>query len=232
MLKGNKIPSARPQTISERTILTAGNNKAEIKAYGLRLLLSRHPEIAKLKKTHTPSVHGNKSWSTSWVLIDHIRKTRLEPGSKILEIGCGWGMTGIFCAKKFDAAVTAADIDPDIYPYLDLHAKINKVKVEFLNKGFDKISSRRLQDVDMIIGSDICFWDDLIDPLRRLIQRARRASVGRILIADPGRPTFDSLVESLAPKRGVEVLDHEIKKPRRMSGKILDITNHLLGGRF
>lgn len=161
------------------------------------------------------------------MLIDHIRKTRLESGSKILEIGCGWGLTGIFCAKKFDAAVTSVDIDPDIYPYLDLHARINKVKVEFLNKGFDKISSSSLQDVDMIIASDICFWDNLIDPLRRFIQRARRASVGRILIADPGRPTFDSLVESLAPKRGVEVLDHEIKKPRRMSGKILQITDHL-----
>ena len=207
--------------------MTAGNNRTEIKAYGLRLLLSRHSEIAKLKRKYTPSVHGNKSWSTSWVLIDHIRKTPLKYGLKILEIGCGWGMTGIFCAKKFDAAVTAADIDPDIYPYLDLHAKINKVNVEFLNKGFDKISSRRLQDVDMIIGSDICFWDNLIDPLRRLIHRARRASVGRILIADPGRPTFDSLVESLAPKRGVEVIDHEIKKPRRMSGKILHITHHI-----
>jgi predicted nicotinamide N-methyase len=207
--------------------LTAVNNKAEIKAYGLRLLLSRHPEIARLKKKYAPSVHGNKSWGTSWLLIDHIRKTRLDSGSKILEIGCGWGMTGIFCAKKFDAAVTAVDIDPDIYPYLDLHARINKVKVEFLNKSFDQISSRRLQDVDMVIASDICFWDNLIDPLRRLIQRARRASVGRILIADPGRPTFDSLVESLAPKKGVEVLDHEIKKPRRMSGKILDITKHL-----
>jgi len=204
--------------------LTANKPKTEIKAYGLRLLLSRHPEVARLKRKHAPSVHGNKFWSTSWLLIDHIKKTRLKPGSKILEIGCGWGLTGIFCAKKFDAAVTAVDIDPDIYPYLDLHARINRVNVEFLNKGFDQISSRRLQDVEMIIGSDICFWDNLIDPLRRLIQRARRASVGRILIADPGRPTFDSLVEALSPKRGVEVLDREIHKPRRMSGKILQIT--------
>ena len=196
----------------------------EIRAYGLRLLLSRHPEIARLKRKHTPSVHGNKSWNTSWLLIDHIRKTRLESGAKVLEIGCGWGTTGIFCAKKFAAAVTAVDIDPDIYPYLDLHARLNKVKVEFLNKGFDKISSRRLQEVDMIIGSDICFWEDLIDPLRRLIRRARRASVGRILIADPGRPTFDTLVGSLAPKRGVQVLDRETKKPRHISGKILQIT--------
>lgn len=205
--------------------MTAANIKTEIRAYGLRLLLSRHPEIARLKRKYAPSVHGNKTWNTSWLLIDHIRKTRLDSGSRVLEIGCGWGTTGIFCAKKFAAAVTAVDIDPDISPYLEVHARINKVKVAFLNKGFDQISSRRLQDVDMIVGSDICFWDDLIDPLRRLIRRARRASVGRILIADPGRPTFDALVSSLAPQRGVQVLDCETKKPRPISGKILRITD-------
>lgn len=207
--------------------MTDSSPKTEMKAYGLRLLLSRHPEIRSLKRKHAPSVHGNKFWSTSWLLIDHIKKNRLKPGSKILEIGCGWGLTGIFCAKKFSAAVTAMDIDPDIYPYLELHARINNVKVAFLNKGFNKIGRRRLREIDMIIGSDICFWDNLIDPLRRLIQRARQASVGRILIADPGRPTFDRLVESLRPKKGVEVFDREIKRPRPMSGKILQITQHL-----
>jgi predicted nicotinamide N-methyase len=203
--------------------LTANNQRTEIRAYGLRLLLSRHPEVRRLKRKHSPSVHGNKLWSTSWLLIDYIKKKRLKPRSKILEIGCGWGLTGIFCAKSFSAAVTAVDIDPDIYPYLDLHTRINKVKVDFLNKAFDELSCRRLRDIDMIIGSDICFWDNLIDPLRRLIQRARRASVGRILIADPGRPTFDNLVESLRPKKGVEVFDRQIKKPRPISGKILQI---------
>jgi len=205
--------------------LTGSNIKSEIKAKGLRVLLSRHPEIRKLKRKHTPSVHGNKLWGTSWLLIDHIRKTRLKPGSRIMEIGCGWGLTGIYCAKKFAATVTAVDIDPDIYPYLELHTRINNVNLEFLNKGFDKINSHRLRRVDMIIGSDICFWDNLIDPLRRLIQRARRASVGRILIADPGRPTFDSLVESLRPKKGVEVFDCEINRPRRISGRILDVSS-------
>lgn len=207
--------------------MTVNNRKTEIRAYGLRLLLSGHSEIRRLKRKHAPSVHGNKLWGTSWLLIDHIKKTRLKPGSKILEIGCGWGLTGIFCAKRFGAAVTAVDIDPDIYPYLDLHARINRVEVEFLNKSFDKIKGSLLQNIDMIIGSDICFWDNLIDPLRRLIHRARRASVGRILIADPGRPTFDALVESLVPKKGVEVFDREIKKPRRMSAKILQITDRL-----
>lgn len=207
--------------------MTTNSKKNEIKAYGLRLLLSHHPEVRRLKRNHAPSVHGNKLWSTSWLLIDHLNKNRLKPGSKILEIGCGWGLTGIFCAKKFDAVVTAVDIDPDIHPFLDLHARIHKVKVEFLNKSFDQIGSRRLKDIDMIIGSDICFWDNLIDPLRRLIQRARRASVGRILLADPGRPTFDSLIGSLSPQKGIEVFDREIKKPRRIIGKILQISRGL-----
>lgn len=205
--------------------MSVAKPKTQIRAHGLRLLLSRHPEIRKLKRKYSPSVHGNKLWSTSWLLIDHLKKNPLQPGSRVLELGCGWGMTGIFCAKNFNATVTAVDIDPDIYPYLQLHSRINNVQVEFLNKGFDQLDRRRLEGVDMIIGSDICFWDNLIAPLRKLIQRARRASVGRILIADPGRPTFDTLAESLRPKRGVEVLEHQVKRPRPLSGRILQITS-------
>lgn len=199
--------------------------KNKISAYGLRLLLSNHPQIRKLKRKYTPSVHGNKLWSTSWLLIDYLRQNKLPPGLNVLEVGCGWGLTGIYCAKKCNSSVTAVDIDPDIYPFLELHAKENKVKIEFLNIGFDKIRSRLLKDVNVLIASDICFWDDLVDPLRRLVQRARRSCVDQILIADPGRPTFDNMIDRLMPRKGIEVLDRQINKPYHASGKILKIRN-------
>lgn len=203
--------------------MTAVQRKTEIRAYGLRLLLSAHPEVRRLKRKYTPSVHGNKTWSTSWLLIDHLRRTGLKSGAKVLEIGCGWGLTGIYCAKKFDAAVTAVDIDAETYPYLDLHARVNRVQVEFINTRFEKVGHSLLHDVDLMVGSDICFWDELVDPLRRLVQRARRCGVRQILIADPGRPTFDRLVKTLKPKKAVQLLEREIRKPRPIAGQILKI---------
>ena len=202
-------------------------NRTNIKAFGIQLLLSSHPEIRKLKRKYQPSVHGYKSWNSSWLLIDFIKRNHLNPKSNVLEIGCGWGLSGIYCAKKYAVTVTATDIDPDIYPFLNLHASINQVDITYLNIGFEKIRSNILKNADLVIGSDICFWENLIDPLRRLIQRAKRASVDKILIADPGRPTFDELSERFISKRGADLLEHEIKKPYPVSGKILKIENNL-----
>jgi predicted nicotinamide N-methyase len=206
-------------------MLAKKRKKTNIKAFGIQLLLSSHPEIRKLKKIYKPSVHGHKSWNASWLLIDFIKRNHLNSKSKVLEIGCGWGLSGIYCAKKYDVIVTATDIDPDIYPYLNLHARINRVDIEYQNIGFDEIRSNLLRNVNLLIGSDICFWENLIDPLRRLIQRAKRASVDRILIADPGRPTFNDLSELYMSKRGVELLEREIMNPYLVSGKILKIEN-------
>lgn len=37
-------------------------------------------------------------------------KMMLEPGQKVLDIGCGWGGTGLFLAKYFDADVTGVTL--------------------------------------------------------------------------------------------------------------------------
>ena len=199
-------------------------NRTHIRSHGLNLLLSGHPEIKKLKKNYQPSTHGNKVWRTSWLLVDYLKKQQLITSRhKVLDVGCGWGICGICCARTYHAKVICADIDPDVYPYLNLHAEINKVKIDFLKLGFDQIKSKLLKDIDVIVGADICFWDNLVDPLRRLIQRAKRASVKLILLADPGRPTFDDLSEFFIHKSGAELLEWEIKKPYSTSGKILHI---------
>ena len=132
-------------------------------------------------------------------------------------------MAGIYCAKKHNASVTCVDIDDAVLPYLNLIARTNNVEVDFLNLGFDQIRRNILNPVDIIIGSDICFCDSLIAPLRRLIQRAKQASVKQVIICDPGRWPFDDLSRLFVGKNGVELLEWEINKPYRISGKILKI---------
>ena len=105
------------------------------------------------------------------MLIDYISQSDSIANKRVLELGCGWGVTGIYCAKKHHALVTCVDLDNEVYPYLNLTAKTNKVEVDFLNLGIDQIKRGILKDIDIIIGSDICFCDTLIDPLRRLFNR-------------------------------------------------------------
>ena len=197
--------------------------KKEIKAHGVRLLLSRHPEIRKLKRQHYPAFHGNKHWSASWLLMDFLGHKGLPKKAHLMEVGCGWGLAGIYCAKKHGAIVTGVDRDPDVFPYLRLHADINREKISTLKSDLRKIKKRDLKKTDVMIGADICFWDNMVDPLRKLIQKALKNGVKQVLVADPGRPTFEKIVDYFC-KRGVgKVYDWDTRRPRPIAGRILRI---------
>ena len=197
--------------------------RKEIRAYGVRALLSSHPEVRRLKRHAAPSVHGTKHWPSSWLLMDYLKRTGLMRQARVIEIGAGWGLLSVFCAKAFDARVTAVDLDPDVFPFLRLHAKVNGIEVEELQLEFDKIAVRHLRGVDLLVGSDICFWDAMVGPLRRLIRRALRAGVGQILLADPGRGPFEVVAGELADSGRGAVFDWTAKRPRSISGRILRI---------
>ena len=186
----------------------ASRAKNEIKAYGLRVLQSRHPEVRKLKRLHTPSVHGNKHWASSWLLMDYFKQHGLRQGARVMEVGCGWGLAGIYCAKKHNAVVTGVDIDSEVFPYLRLHAEINKVKIATMKRAFGGLTGKHLKNFDVLIGADICFWDKLVCSLKRLINRALQTGPRMVLIADPGRPTFDELAKYFAEKLKSEYTEY------------------------
>jgi hypothetical protein len=86
-----------------------------------------------------------------------------------------------------------------------------------------KIKKRDLKKVDVMIGADICFWDSMVDPLRKLIQKALKNGVKQVFIADPGRPTFEKIA-TYFKKQGIgEVLDWDTRRPRSIAGRILKI---------
>lgn len=198
--------------------------RCEIKSHGIHVLLSNHKSIRKLKKDYAPSNHGHKVWPSSWLLIDYLKRKDFKKGRRILDIGCGWGLSGIFCAKHFKATVTCIDGDEKVYPYVQFLAGINKVNINFLSMEFSKIRRNILKHSNVIIGSDICFCETLINPLRRLIQRAKKAGVEKIVISDPGRWPFDDLSDLYINQRGTEVTDWQIARPIKTAGRILDIS--------
>ena len=141
-----------------------------------------------------------------------------------MDVGCGWGLAGIYCAKKHNAVVTSVDIDSEVFPYLRLHAEMNEVKIVTVRKGFEELEDKHLNNIDIMIGADICFWDTMVDPLKRLIIRALGAGVQLVLIADPGRPTFDEVVKYFIKKRSGEMLYRTVQRPHRIQGRILKIS--------
>lgn len=197
--------------------------KREIRSHGIRLLLSTHPEIRKLKCSHFPCLHGNRLWTSSWLLMDFFTRRGLPGSRHVMEVGCGWGLASIYCAKRHNAAVTAVDLDPEVFPYLHLHALINGVKVFTMKRAFGGLGQGDLEGIDVLMGADVCFWDKMILSLKRLINRGLRAGVRLVLIADPGRSPFNSLCDYYAEREGAHILDWTVRHPRRIQGRILKI---------
>jgi predicted nicotinamide N-methyase len=193
-------------------------------AYGIYLLESKHRLIRRLKKEYQPSVHGHKTWDSSFLLMDYLEHNPIRKGAKVLEVGCGWGPASVYCAKRFKAKVTGLDIDREVFPFLDVLAELNDVKVKSKVSRFEKLKGKELGEFDLLIGSDICFWDNLVKPLHRLISRSLKAGTKRVIITDPGRPTFYELCDLCTDKFKVSLAEWYSVEPERNTGEVVEIT--------
>ncbi len=196
------------------------------KVFGIKILKSGHKDIRRLKRNEEePSIHGHKMWGSSFMLMDFFKHNPPPKKSRVLELGAGWGQTSIYLAKKHKAKVTATDADPAVFKYLDLFAEHNDVSVKTKVAKFEKLTKKELSKYDIIVGGDICFWDELGDILYKLIKRAIDAGVKQIVIADPQRSPFNDLAERCVKDFHAELLDWDVDKPKRFTGSILLIEN-------
>ena len=156
--------------------------------------------------------------------MDYLRRHPIPSSTRVLEIGCGWGLLGLFCSKKFNCRVHGIDADKNVIPYLELHATINNIKMTAEKKKFEQLSIAYLSQFDMILGADVCFWDEMTDTLFKLIHRAKRGGVGTVMIADPCRSPFTDLVERARERyKEVTVVEKFLKNPVNATGEILII---------
>ena len=157
------------------------------------------------------------------MLLDYLHRRGVSPRARVLEIGCGWGLVGIACAKRFQAQVTGLDADAAVFPYLQLHAQRNGVHITTRHGTFADLTPQDLAAFDLIVGADICFWEELVDPLYQLVRHGIAVGVAEILVADPSRPPFDELCARCVQQGDAEVLDWATTTPVKESGRILRV---------
>lgn len=193
---------------------------------GLKVYPKSHDKIKKLqKRAGSPEIHGDKVWHSSYFIMDWLDANPPAPKSRILEIGCGWGVLGMYCAKNYQARVTATDADANVFPFMELHAKANDIEIKTKVSRYEDLKPALLAKQDLIVGGDICFWDELVEPLHQLIKNALDQGVPRIIIADPGRSPFMKLARRCRKLYKGSIRSVSITSPRSDSGYLLIINN-------
>lgn len=153
------------------------------------------PRIKKhFRSGNRPKEFGNKVWQVSLILIDYLQNQSFDKRLRVLEIGCGWGLPGVFMAKKFGCKVTCSDFDPTVMKVVELHAELNDCKVKTLAAGVEDLDVATLKKFDLIIGSEICYSDKIGEMMMEMLLRAKNAGVKEVMISDPGRPNFEDYV--------------------------------------
>lgn len=218
------MPAASAKRIATTAAPKSRAKPVSLERFGIERLLAGHPAMRKLRdEGHIPSIHGTKHWPSADLLIDYLQQNPLKKRAHVLDAGCGWGIGGIYCAKNFKSKVTAVDADAAVFPFLQAHAELNGVNITTLQQKFQNVKKETLADVHAVIGADICFWDELVKPLLKLIDRALDAGVRRVLIADPERAPFFALAEKCIKRYDADLVDWRSAAYPRISGSILVI---------
>lgn len=194
---------------------------------GALMPTASHPAIRSVKRRSAqPEIHGNKLWKSSSLVIDYLHRHPPAAARRVIDVGCGWGIGGVWCARQLRADVTSVDADPNVFPFLDVVAGLNGVATQHQARRFQQLTTRQLAGYDLMIGADICFWDELVKPVCNMVNRAIRAGVGQIVLADPERPTFVEMAERVIDRHGGELLEWSTRGPLNARGVLLVIENH------
>ena len=115
------------------------------------------------------------------------------------------------------------DTDSAVFPYVHLHADINNVDITTMETGFEELTTVSMKKFEIMIGADICFWDDMFETLKRLILRALESGVRTIVLSDPGREPFEKLGRYFVEEGKGEIMSWAVTHPHSIRGRILRI---------
>jgi len=121
-----------------------------------------------------------KIWEASIVLCEYLTQLNLDLNAHILELGAGAGLTGMMLGRM-GHPMTITDYDDHALALLQKNVKHNKLKNVRVNK-LDWFQSEVDETYDIIIGSELIYKEELIQPLLDLFLKCLKPE-GKIFIA-------------------------------------------------
>jgi len=137
-------------------------------------------------------------WSAGRGLAAHVgERPALVRGRRVIEVGCGLGLPALVAAR-LGAHVLACDAHPDVPALLRSNAALNDVVVAYHAGDVADADAlvATLGTADLVLASDVAYEAGLAEQIAPALARLCRPG-GRIVLADPGRPLFQSTVNAL-----------------------------------
>lgn len=143
---------------------------------------------------------GAASWGSGFALCEWLNQNSntVSDVDELLELGCGVGVTATWLAKKFGLKVLATDHDTNVRELVTMNAKDNDVDqlVQFQTLDW-RNPPQGLKLYQAIVGSDIIYDKDSIDPLTALIKQKLRPN-GLFITCNPMRYQFEEAIQNLS----------------------------------
>jgi len=129
-------------------------------------------------------------------------------GRRVLDFGCGGGITSLAAARAGAAHVIANDVDPWALAVARLAASAQDLTITPLLA--DLTSADALPECDVVLCADLGYERSVAPAQRALLERAHNSGA-TIIVADAGRAYFDAT--------GLELLaEHTLSVPDDLEG--------------
>lgn len=115
-----------------------------------------------------------------------VERLELEPGGKVLEIGCGWGTLAAFLAEHARVCVDAISLSDEQLGFARERWQIEAGRVEFRKQDYRDVacSYDAVVSVEMVEAVGRKFWPDFLDCIARNLKPGGRAALQYIAMRD------------------------------------------------
>ncbi|MFH1152259.1 MAG: methyltransferase [Pseudomonadota bacterium] len=153
-----------------------------------------------------------KIWEATAVLSTRLSTIPVDPGVRLLEIGAGMGVTGIYAAK-LGHRITITEYNTDALAFARANAALNNIPnpdIRELDWNLPMIEGQ----FDYIIGSEIVFKEQDIMGLFLLFKRYLKPD-GTIILAETMRKTSFKFIQEMEKHYTLSMKKHAIKTDTR-----------------
>lgn len=141
-----------------------------------------------LGEMNVPPPYWAFAWAGGQALARHLLDNRaIVSGMRVIDLGCGSGLTAIAAMKAGAQHALAVDIDRVALVAVALNARVNDV--EIATSPDDLLAGATRAECDVLLVGDLFYERDLADRVSRFIEQAV-ANGAVVLIGDPQRSYF------------------------------------------